>query len=607
MQAIILAAGMGLRLGNYTKDNTKCMVEINGIKLIDHTLTALRSAGIIRVILVVGYKKDALKQWLHDRYSDMNITFIDNDRYEKTNNIYSLWLAKNELLKDDTILLESDVIFETSIIQDLLVSEYNDLVVVAKHQHWMDGTVTILDNNKKIISFIDKKNFNRGHVSEYYKTVNIYKFSKGFLNNFYLPFLEAYIQTMGHDAYYEQVLRVVSYMERAPLYGHVLTDEKWYEIDDAQDLDIATALFATGELKFKLLSERYGGYWRFPQIKDFCYLVNPYFPTQEMNDEIKDNFNDLIQTYPSGMIIQTLLAEKVFHVSHDYILAGNGAAELIQGLAKASDQKFGIFLPTFNEYLSVFTNHRLAEYFTHNNEFRYTVDDLKNAAISCEGLILVNPDNPSGNFIDHGDMIDLLNYMQKANKKLIVDESFIDFAGESKTFTLLTNDIIEKYPNLVVIKSISKSYGVPGLRLGVLAASDQQLLAAIRKELPIWNINSFAEFFMQIFDKYKKDYETSCIMIAEERDRFFYELQKISFLRVIPSAANYFLCEVLNGFTAHSLAVALADRFDILIKDLHDKRGINGEYIRLTVRHQEENDTIINTLIEIDDFGEWDF
>ena len=191
MQAIILAAGMGKRLGEYTHDNTKCMLEVNGIRLIDRALSALKEVKVTRVILVVGYKGQNVKDYVGENYQGIPIEYVENPIYDKTNNIYSLYLAKDYMLAEDTLLLESDIIFDPSVIKKLVGNEYPNLALVDKYESWMDGTVVTLDKDQKITRFIDKSGFDFAEIHKYYKTVNIYKFSKDFSAKYYVPFLAA--------------------------------------------------------------------------------------------------------------------------------------------------------------------------------------------------------------------------------------------------------------------------------------------------------------------------------------------------------------------------------------------------------------------------------
>lgn len=600
MQAIILAAGMGRRLGEMTKNNTKCMVEVNGVKLIDRVLTYLSHLDLKRIVIVVGYQAQNLMEYVENQYKNLNIEFINNPIYDKTNNIYSLTLAKDKFKEDDTLLLESDLIYEESMLRLLVDNQQPDLALVAKYEKWMDGTMVNIDDDRNILNFISKKEFKQSEVDKYYKTVNIYKFSKSYINNQYLPLLEAYCQMKGNNEYYEEVLRVLTMIDKSSLKALPIGDEKWYEIDDIQDLDIAETIFAEGDLKLKKYMKRYGGYWRFPKMLDFCYLVNPYFPTPKMKDELRANFDVLLQEYPSGMFVNSLLAGKYFNIRQEYVCVGNGAAELIKSaMENFADKKIGVVYPTFEEYPNRMPAENIVKYIPQNADFAYTSNDLKAffGDKNIKLLLLVNPDNPSGNYISKNEVLQLVKWAAERDIRMIVDESFVDFTDNNKDNSLLHNDILEANPNLMVMKSISKSYGVPGLRLGVFATSDKEIITKMKKDVAIWNINSFAEYYMQIFAKYEKDYQEASDKFIEERGLFFNELQQISFLRVIKSQANYFLCEVKNKYSSTELTRILLEKADILIKDCSTKSAFGGKnYIRIAIRDRKDNGKLVETL-----------
>ena len=601
MQVLILAAGTGSRLGKYTKENTKCMLEINGKTLIEHVLDMVNNVGLTELTLVVGYKKDNLIAHLGNKYKNVNIHYIENPVFDKTNNIYSLFLAKDILMQDDTILLESDLLFEENILRRLLEDKRESLTVVDKYQAWMDGTSAVLDNEDKILDFFPKNLFRFQDVDSYYKTVNIYKFSKEFSTQIYIPFLEAYSKAMGNHEYYESVLRVLTSLGAHELHALRLNGEKWYEIDDIQDKANAEIIFATNaKEKLKLIQARYGGYWRFPTLKDFCYLVNPYFPPHKMQEEMKAYFYELLSQYPSGQQTQRLLAGKMFSIESDNILVGNGAAEIIRGLGKAIPGTFGLAFPTFNEYPESIGYDRIIKFIPSNKNFTYSTDDMISLAEKSDNLLLINPDNPSGNFIKKEDLLLLADKLLKMNKNFILDESFVDFSSNGESESMITQDILDTYPNLIIIKSISKSYGVPGVRLGILTTSNQKIMEAIQKEITIWNINSYGEFFLQIIGKYKSDYAKSCIEISTERDRFYERLQEISYLEVIYSQANYFLLHVTGSFTAKELTEILLDKHELYIKDLTGKIGFEDrECIRIAVKSFEDNEFMIDSLTEL--------
>ncbi|MBP5360336.1 MAG: aminotransferase class I/II-fold pyridoxal phosphate-dependent enzyme [Bacteroidaceae bacterium] len=602
MQAIILAAGMGKRLGEYTYDNTKCMLEVNGIRLIDRALACLNDIKVSRVILVVGYKGQKVKDYVGNDYKGTPIVYVDNPVYDKTNNIYSLFLAKDYMLEEDTILLESDLIYEPAVVSKLLDDDFPNIALVDKYESWMDGTVVTMDEENRITRFIDKDQFKFEEIKSYYKTVNIYKFSKEFSAKYYVPFLAAYSTALGNNEYYEQVLRVILHLPDAPLKALPLTGETWYEIDDVQDLDIASAMFAPSDDEhFKAISSRYGGYWRYPQMLDFCYLVNPYFPPQRMIDEIKASFETLMREYPSGMRVNSLLASKNFGVKEEYILVGNGAAELIKAYMENWAGRTGIILPTFEEYPNRKDCDSVVQYVPEADGFKYTAEDIKRhfADKEIDSLLLINPDNPSGNYIPFAEVMGLIEWTKEQGLQFIVDESFVDFAQVEGQFSLFDNGILAANPHLTVVKSISKSYGVPGLRLGVLASGNTEVIAKLKKQVAIWNINSFGEFYMQIYEKYHKDYDKACELFRAERALFKAELDEVPFLKVYDSQANYFLCRVTERFTSHELALTLL-KHNILIKDCGAKKAFNGgKYIRLAVRNREDNHYLTETLKSI--------
>lgn len=609
MQAVILAAGMGKRLKALTADNTKCMVKVNGVTLIERTLRILDKKNLSKVVIVVGYQGQKLIDFIKTLNIKTPIVYIDNPIYDKTNNIYSLALAKDYLNSEDTLLFESDLIFEEALVDSLINDSRDTLALVDKFESWMDGTCTIIDENDCIADFVPGKYLKFSEKEHYYKTVNIYKFSAHFSKYTYIPFLEAYARAMGNNEYYESVIKLIAMLETKEIRVKRLEGQKWYEIDDIQDLDIAQSLFAdTPKEKYEAISSRYGGYWRYPKLLDFCYLVNPYFPNDKMVDEMQSNFRTLMSQYPSGMRVNSLLAAKNFGVEQEHIVIGNGAAELIKSLMENSGfEKVGFIRPTFEEYPNRFYKEAVI-YEAKYNDFSYNAADIIDfySQNRVDALVIINPDNPTGNYIELEHLKDLIEWCKEQNIALIVDESFVDFVSTKdaqneawEDYTLLKEEILALYNRLYVVKSISKSYGVPGFRLGILASSDSDRIGRIKKDVAIWNINSYGEFFMQIFEKYKKDYAASLVKIKNARAGLVQALKGIPALRVYDSQANYVMCRLVNtDITSVELGSKLIDR-DIFIKDLTKKIGDGKEYIRLAVRDEADNARLVEALKEI--------
>lgn len=263
--------------------------------------------------------------------------------------------------------------------------------------------------------------------------------------------------------------------------------------------------------------------------------------------------------------------------------------------------KTAIPYPTFNEYPARFCNSETVEIPVDNETFEYSIDDILRTVDNekANNVLLINPDNPTGHFLKQEDVLKLLDELKKRDVKLIFDESFIDFAEKEIRYTLINDEIIEKYPNLTVIKSISKSYGLPGLRLGVLVNSNSEIINQVVKNNSIWNINSFAEYFLQIFDKYKNAYKESCDKLAQERKRFSDELSQIKEIKVFPSQANYLLCEYKGSKDITELTEKLLENHNFLVKNLVRKHKFEGKnFMRLAVLEPEKNDVLVSALKE---------
>lgn len=595
MQAIILAAGMGKRLKEYTRNNTKCMVKVCEETLIERTLKQLEQRKFSRVIIVIGYKGNELKEFVEGLQLGLQVQFVENPDYNKTNNIYSLYLAKEYLCEEDTVLLESDIIFEPAVLDALLEDPRETLALVDKYESWMDGTCLKLREDDSIEAFIPGKRLNYNEKDLYYKTVNIYKFSKEFSVSRYVPFLEAYSKALGNNEYYEQVLKVLAVLDNAGIYAKRLNGQKWYEIDDAQDLEIATTMFAPDSQRLALMQEHYGGYWRYPGLKDFCYLVNPFFPPVRMQEEMKAMFGELLCAYPSGMKINSSLATKNMGIRQERIVVGNGAAELIRSVMERLEGRVGLIRPSFEEYGHRIAGEQAVVFTPGKPDFFYTTDDIIGYFDDkdIQNLVLINPDNPSGNYIESKQLYRLFDWAAEKGIRLIYDESFSDFACETDR-SMLRDDILERYPGLCIVKSLSKSYGVPGLRLGILASADEELIACLKKDVAIWNINSYAEYFMQILGKYESEYELSTRKLVQEREWFAEQLSSISGVRVVPSQANYLMIELEDGRSATALTEKLLVKYEILVKDL--SRKTEGNYLRIAIRNRADNEILLHAL-----------
>jgi choline kinase len=248
MKAMILAAGMGSRLRPITNSIPKCLVPVNSKPILEHQFEALLLAGIRDVVLVVGHLAELLADKYGSSYRGMNIHYLENSLYDRTNNIYSLWLAR-EHLDSQMLLLEGDLVFEPELLQRLTQTPEPDVAVVERFQPYMDGTVIQTNPlwanglwaSRMVLKAYQGDDFDYASA---FKTVNIYKFSPDVLQNQIVPELDSYIAQQRYDQYYEAVFADLISRDAMRLAVLGAAPNRWAEVDTWEDLQAAEELFA---------------------------------------------------------------------------------------------------------------------------------------------------------------------------------------------------------------------------------------------------------------------------------------------------------------------------------------------------------------------------
>lgn len=605
MQAVILAAGRGLRLKPITDKIPKSLVEVNGTPFIINELEALSKHREIReVMVVVGYKKDLIKERIGNRYKEMKIRYVENDKWDKTNNIYSLWMA-GEYIKEDFILIEGDIFFEHKLLDSLFENRGKNMVLLAKYKPYMSGTMVEVNEKdnmiKRMISIHDQDiHFD---YSDKYKTINAYSFTYDFFETYLKPNLDLYIKTRDAQSYWELILGVLIYLNTPNIYAHIVDNIKWYEVDDENDLDAANYLFADEKEKIKQISNLYGGYWRFDFL-DFCFLFNLYFPPKHFYSKLSYELPWLINNYPSAQhkirrLLSRWYCDEGFN--EDNIIVGNGASEFIRIFNRHFIKKITIPVPTFDEYEDLDKGKINYYILAEENDFTLDADEfIKSVKKSSSNFaVIINPNNPTSILTEREDIVKILKNSKHLDG-IIVDESFIDFLGDREKYSV--QSLVNKYPNLIVLRSLSKEFGVPGLRIGYVVSSNEGIENKIKKYLPIWNINSIAERFIELFPKYEEEYHRSIDRIIEDRDNLYKELKNINMLKVFKPHANFIFCKILyDDMNSGELCARLFTNYNIFIKDCSKKTSLNDKFIRIAVRTKQDNDTLIEALKEIEE------
>lgn len=598
MQALVLADMKQPGLKSLSENNPTCMISICGFLIIEKMLKQLdEDRSISRIVLVVGDHKKELIDFVLQMKLNTEVVFVENDLYQESGTLYSVFRAREYLSMEDTIIMNSQLIMEKCLLEKALKKNKNNIVFVDSYKDWMTGEFASISQDGNVFSF-DKKIVEK--LDGAYKVLGICKFNVDFIRKYYIPAMEMMISVLGTRLTYIAPLSAIVISDAVKIKAEYAGGASWREINTIEDVNQSEVIFSEDE---KTMIDRmlgsWGGYWRYPDYLDYFYLVTPYYPPSELINELKNNFCTLLEQYPSGMRVNANLAASAFGVSVKNIIIGNGAAELIKSVMSRVKGKTGFIRPTFEEYPNRYDRMEAINYVVESDEFSYSADDVigyfEDTDIS--NLVLVNPDNPSGNYIAKKDILRMASWAQKRNVKMIVDESFVDFSDEPNS-SLIDQDIINQYTNLYIIKSISKSYGVPGLRLGILVSGDVNLIEWMKKDVSIWNINSFAEYYMQISGKYRNEYDRSLDKFRKERKRFESKLRKINGVRVIPSQANYFMVELLNGLDAEELKNKMLIEKKVFIKTLGKKIKGRKQYLRIAIRNEKDNDSFIERLTE---------
>lgn len=600
MQALILADMKKSSMNCFSGDDPDCMIQIDGISIIERMLKQLDNSKVSKVIIVVGRNRKKIIGAISNLNIKAEIVILENDSCEETGSIYSLFLAKEYLLLDDTVILNAQMIVEDSVLESVLNEKKECNVLVDTDKSWMTGETVSIGDDERVLSF-GKKISNAYSSIASYKMVGICKFDTKFTEKYYIPVLETMIDVLGNSLDYSAPLNVIAMSEDVVIKSLYIGNAIWREINNIEDINQATILFSKDKKSVadKMLGS-WGGCWRYPEYLDYFYLVTPYYPPRELVEELQRNFKVLLEQYPSGMRVNADLAASAFGISPENIIVGNGAAELIKSIMGFIKGKTGFVRPTFDEYPNRYTEIETVNYWVESEDFSYSASDLIEyfAKTNISNLVLVNPDNPSGNYIPKGEMIRLISWAKDKGIKVIIDESFVDFSDE-KDSSLIDQETLSRYPNLYVIRSISKSYGVPGLRLGVLASGDKKLISWMKTDVSIWNINSFAEFYMQICSKYRGLYVKALEKFRKERNRFASKLQELGCIRVIPSQANYLMVELLDDLDAEELKQRMLLEQKVFIKTLSKKIKGKKQYLRIAIRNEADNDMFVQKLTEV--------
>lgn len=316
-------------------------------------------------------------------------------------------------------------------------------------------------------------------------------------------------------------------------------------------------------------------------VLDFCVPVNLHFPKEQLLAGIAENLDAITKYYPDYAGTHQAHLSRMIGVPADTIVVANGSTELITELVRAAHGPLLTCAPTFGQWTDLPREHGKAVDWLlrrRENGFRLDphaiVDHVR--AIRARTLVLSNPNNPTG----VGMPLDEIAWIADALPDLAliaIDESFIDFSDLQSAATLATQS-----GNLVVVKSMGKTLGLHGVRLGYAVASARNA-AALRRNMPFWNINGLAAFVLAYVADRSEALAASLRATAADRDAMAAALADVPGLTVFPSAANFLFAELDEGLCGAVLRNRLLTRHGIFIRECGNKLGSSSRYLRLAV------------------------
>jgi histidinol-phosphate/aromatic aminotransferase/cobyric acid decarboxylase-like protein/choline kinase len=537
---------------------------------------------------VTGYMAEDLRGHLGAVYPGLAITYVHNDSYRRTNNIYSMALALDTIAIDsDLLLVECDLIFEPAVIRRLLDSPHSNVALVDHYRAGMDGTVVEVSGGLITEVIVPKRQGSGFLFDGKFKTLNLYRFSREFCAGPFKKLLDYYTAVINENDYYEIVLGIIIYLQQEAIYAEVLRGERWAEIDDPNDIAVARFLFDPASRK-KTLDQSFGGFWNY-DVVDFCYLRNMYFPSGAVDSELRNSLPALIRNYPSTQKLLDAKLANFLLCRPDPLTVLNGVSQVYPVLQMHFQGRRALLpSPTFGEYARCFPG--AAQYADCGKP---DLQQIAARAQESEVVVFVNPNNPTGTVLPSAWIHAYA--AEHSNQTIVCDESFIEFSGEPSLTGILAQAPLD---NVIVVKSMSKTLGVPGIRLGYVYTSHTAFRDALRKTLPVWNLNSLAEHFLEIVLKHRQVIEESYLRTIRDREEFAIHLAAVQRIKAVwPSGGNFLLVELdLSREECARLTASILMEHGLYLKDVSNRFPGDGAYLRIAVRLPEENARLLAAL-----------
>lgn len=582
MTAIILAAGFGRRMRPLSDTTHKALLPVGDSTILGRIIDGLLSIDVTDIVVVTGYRADEVRGFLASQYPAVPVRFVHNERYEQTNNIVSLSLAFDSAPIDtDIIVIECDLLFERSVLQRLLTAPPGNVALVDRYRPGMDGTVVAVADGVITQVFPPHLQGPQFLYDDKFKTLNIYRFDRAFCAQVFKPLLDCYANLIDGNVFYELVLGMLVNMQRERIHAEVVDGSQWAEVDDPNDLAAARFQFEPARRE-EVLDQALGGHWSF-DFTDFAFMRNLHFPTDAMVAAMRQALPAVMRSY--GSTQKALNQKLAWHLlcAPERVQVLHGASQIYPILKRMVGSRPVLRPePSFGEYQRMFPGAR-----TYADAIGVDLDKF-DAAIPGDGVVvIVTPNSPTGTVIPT-DWVEAC-IRRHPHTLFVVDESFIDFSDQTPLIERIEADPVA---NVIVIKSLSKSFGVPGLRLGYVYCANPEVIRVLDDEIPIWNLSGPAEFYLELMLKYRSDFERSLAATKADRAAFAAMLAAVPVVaRVHPSGGN-FLLATLRGTDpaiASSIRTELLVQHSIDVKDVSMRLQPPRPRLRVAVRLPADN------------------
>lgn len=588
LTAVILTAGFARRMRPLTDHAHKTLLDVGGTTILGRIVDALLARGVDDVVIVTGYRDAEIRDFVHAKYPGIPFRFVHNARYRETNNIVSLSLAFAALdFTRDVVLVESDLLFDPSVLDAVTGPGEGNLALVDRYGPGMDGTVVAAQDGWITQVFPSHLQGESFRYDDKFKTLNIYRFDRRFCRDRFRPLLDCYANLIDGNVFYELVLGMLVNMQRERIRA-VEVRSPWVEVDDPNDLAAARFTFEPGR-RAEVLDRAAGGLWAH-DVLDFHFLRNMHFPTDAMLATLRQALPSTIRSYGSR---QSVVDQKLaWHLLCDpaRVRTLHGAAQAFPWLATLfADRPMAVPEPTFGEWTRLFPHAR-----RYDDRFGYDLDTVADTLPDGGVLVVVNPNNPTGTETPTDALVSLAR--RRPGLRLVVDESFVEFSSQPSLVGALEEAPLD---NVLVVKSLSKTLGVPGLRLGYLYTCDRALLARVDPWIPIWNLGGPAEFFLETTLKFRPELARSFERTRQDRDDLVARLSACPVVERVQSGGGDFVLAKLRGGPARgpALVSALVARDRVWVKDVSDRLVHEpATWLRLAVRVPDDHRRLCDAL-----------